>query len=121
MATLLEISYFIAMLSFIIGLKYLSYPKKAKLGNLIAGIGMTLAILTTIANSFYGKPLSINLLLISVAVIIGTFVGKRMAAKAEMTKMPQLVSYFNAMGGGCALLLGILEAQQIHSSLHILN
>lgn len=115
MATLLEISYFIAMLSFIIGLKYLSYPKKAKLGNLIAGVGMTLAILTTVANSFYGQPLSINLLLISIAIIIGTIVGKRMAAKAEMTKMPQLVSYFNAMGGGCALLLGILEAQQIHS------
>src|SRR5690606_22632361 len=33
-----------------------------------------------------------------------------------MTKMLQLVSFFNAMGGGCALLLGIIEAQQFHET-----
>ncbi len=112
MSTVLEIAYFLAMLSFIIGLKYLSYPKKAKLGNRIAGSGMTLAILATIVHSSMHQAISINLVLIIVAVVLGTVLGKRMSNRAEMTRMPQLVSYFNAMGAGCALLIGILEAQQ---------
>jgi NAD(P) transhydrogenase subunit beta len=116
MTTLLEVSYFIAMISFIVGLKYLSSPQKAKMGNLIAGLGMTLAIIMTVVNAFYGAPIEgklINLVLIITAILLGTVIGKRMSEKAEMTKMPQLVSYFNAMGGGCALLLGLVEGQQI--------
>lgn len=114
MSTILEVSYFLSMISFIVGLKYLSSPQKAKLGNLLAGLGMTLAIIVTVTGSFYGKGFSLNLILLLIAVFAGTVIGKRMADKAEMTRMPQLVSYFNAMGGGCALLLGILEAQQVH-------
>ena len=114
MTTLLDISYFIAILSFIIGLKFLSFPQKARLGNLIAGGGMTLAIILTIVTSFYQQTINTNLVLILIAVILGTFIGQIMAKRAEMTKMPQLVSFFNAMGGGCALLLGIIEAQQFH-------
>lgn len=116
MTTILDLSYFIAIISFIIGLKYLSYPQKAKLGNLIAGIGMTLAIVLTIVVSFHQKSINTNLILILIAVVLGTIIGQVMAKRAEMTKMPQLVSFFNAMGGGCALLLGIIEAQQFHEA-----
>ncbi len=116
MTTILDISYFIAILSFIIGLKYLSFPQKAKLGNIIAGAGMTLAIILTIVTSFYQQAINTNLVLILIAVVLGTFIGQIMAKRAEMTKMPQLVSFFNAMGGGCALLLGIIEAQQFHET-----
>lgn len=104
------------MISFIVGLKFLSSPQLAKLGNIIAGTGMTLAIVVTIIHTFYGGPVTINLILIILAVLLGTVLGKRMSDKAEMTRMPQLVSYFNAMGGGCALLLGIIEGQQLYHS-----
>ncbi|MGV3610607.1 MAG: NAD(P)(+) transhydrogenase (Re/Si-specific) subunit beta [Fluviicola sp.] len=114
MTILLEVSYFLAMISFIIGLKYLSSPQHARMGNIIAGLGMTLAIVVTVIHTFYGGAVTINLILIIVAILLGTVLGKRMSDKAEMTKMPQLVSYFNAMGGGCALLLGIIEGQQLH-------
>ncbi len=114
MTILLEVSYFLAMISFIIGLKFLSSPQHAKLGNIIAGLGMTLAIIVTVIHVFYGGPLTVNLILIIGAILLGTVLGKRMSDKAEMTKMPQLVSYFNAMGGGCALLLGIIEGQQLY-------
>lgn len=114
MTILLEVSYFLAMISFIIGLKFLSSPQRAKLGNIIAGSGMTLAIIVTVVHVFYGGPITINLILIIIAILLGTILGKRMSDKAEMTKMPQLVSYFNAMGGGCALLLGIIEGQQLY-------
>jgi NAD(P) transhydrogenase subunit beta len=118
MTILLEVSYFLAMISFIIGLKFLSSPQRAKLGNIIAGSGMTLAIVVTVIHTFYGGPVTINLILIIVAILLGTILGKRMSDKAEMTKMPQLVSYFNAMGGGCALLLGIIEGQQLYYGEH---
>jgi H+-translocating NAD(P) transhydrogenase subunit beta len=114
MTILLEVSYFLAMISFIIGLKFLSSPQHAKLGNIIAGSGMTLAIIVTVYHTFYAGPVTINLILIIVAILLGTILGRRMSDKAEMTKMPQLVSYFNAMGGGCALLLGIIEGQQLY-------
>ena len=105
MTLLLEVSYFLAMISFIVGLKFLSSPQLAKLGNIIAGAGMTLAIIVTVIHTFYGGPVTINLILIIVAVLLGTVLGKRMSDKAEMTRMPQLVSYFNAMGGGCELAM----------------
>lgn len=118
MTILLEVSYFLAMISFIIGLKFLSSPQRAKLGNIIAGLGMTLAIVVTVVHAFYGGPVTINLILIITAILLGTILGKRMSDKAEMTKMPQLVSYFNAMGGGCALLLGMIEGQQLYYGQH---
>jgi NAD(P) transhydrogenase subunit beta len=114
MKLVLEISYFSAMISFIVGLKYLSSPLKARLGNSIAAAGMTLAIIVTIISTFYDSSVNINLVLIGIAILLGVFIGKQMSDRAEMTKMPQLVSFFNAMGGGCALLLGIIEGQQIN-------
>jgi len=116
MTAILEISYLIAMLSFIIGLKYLSSPGKAKHGNILAGAGMTFAVIITLISSFHNQTVSINLILILVAIVLGTIVGKRMSDKVEMTAMPQLVSFFNAMGGGCAMLLGIIEANQSGSN-----
>ena len=116
MTLVLQISYYLSMLSFIVGLKYLSSPLKAKRGNIIASIGMIIAVLMTILSVYLGKTLNLNFILVILAIILGTVIGKRISDKAEMTKMPQLVSFFNAMGGGCALLLGILEAQQIHST-----
>lgn len=116
MTLVLQISYYLSMLSFIVGLKYLSSPLKAKRGNIIASIGMIIAVLMTILSVYLGKTLNLNFILVILAIFLGTVIGKRISDKAEMTKMPQLVSFFNAMGGGCALLLGILEAQQIHST-----
>jgi len=110
MVTLINSTYLIAMISFVVGLKYLSSPGKASRGNLYAGIGMTLAVLVTIFGAFYGQDVDIRIILILVAIAAGTVLGKRMSDKVEMTAMPQLVSFFNAMGGGCAMLLGIVEA-----------
>lgn len=111
-----DLSYLAAIISFVVGLKYLSFPGKAKKGNLLSGLGMVLAIIATVVNVYYTGEWNINITLIILAMAIGTWYGKRMADKAEMTEMPQLVSLFNAMGGGCALLLGLIEAQQVSSA-----
>ncbi len=115
MSIFVEISYFLAMIAFVVGLKFLSSPARAPLGNWIAAIGMILAVLVTFIDLFVTDLLSINSLLILIAMALGTIIGKRMSDRVAMTEMPQMVSLFNAMGGGTALLLGIIEAQQIQN------
>lgn len=108
----LEISYLIGSLSFIIGLKMLSHPDTAKRGNIYAAIGMTLAILATIVFHKNSEGASIgNIPLILGAILIGTVIGYLMAMKVKMTAMPQMVSFFNGMGGACAAIISLIEYQ----------
>lgn len=112
MIALVNFTYLIAMLGFVIGLKFLSSPSRAKNGNLIAAGGMALAVLATLVGQFYGVEISVlKISLIFIAIIAGYLVGKRMSDKVEMTEMPQLISFFNAMGGGCAMLLAVIESR----------
>lgn len=116
MNVFVEIGYLIATVSFLGGLKFMSSPKKAKLGNSIAAAGMIIAVACTFLLLKSNAIPTLNLVVILVAIALGTLLGKRMASKVEMTAMPQLVSLFNATGGGCALILGSIEAQQIDVS-----
>lgn len=110
---ILDIVYLIASVTFVVGLKMLSHPDTARKGNLYAAFGMTLAIAGTILlyNHPDGyttrEPLKITLILVAIAV--GTVAGWLTANKVQMTKMPELVSLFNGMGGACAALIGIME------------
>jgi NAD(P) transhydrogenase subunit beta len=106
---ILEISYIIASVTFIFGLKMLSHPETARKGNIIAAIGMTLAIVCTILfHTKDGKSIS-NIGWIISAMAVGTLIGAPVARKVRMTAMPQLVSLFNGMGGACAALISVME------------
>lgn len=105
----MEITYLIASLSFIIGLKMLSHPDTARKGNLLAGGGMTLAILATLFLYENNGNKMGNQGLIIGGIIVGTIIGYYMAKKVKMTSMPQMVSFFNGMGGACAAVIGIVE------------
>ena len=113
MNALIEVGYLLTTVSFLGGLKFMSSPKYAKAGNTLAAIGMILAVLCTFWLLTSQTVPTINLLIVLGAILLGSVGGKIMAAKVEMTAMPQLVSLFNATGGGCAMLLGIVEAIQI--------
>ncbi len=109
---ILNLSYLIASVGFIVGLKMLGSPKTARKGNLIAAFGMAMAILATLF--VYPHTANLNVptftyILILVAIVIGTIIGWGIAVKVEMTKMPELVSFFNGMGGATAALIGLLE------------
>lgn len=108
---LLEICYLIASVTFIVGLKMMSNPKTARKGNLLAAGGMTLAILGTIFlyNNAQTSRESLKIILIFTAIAIGTVIGWLTAKRVQMTKMPELVSMFNGMGGACAALIGLME------------
>lgn len=104
----LEFIYLIASVTYILGLKMLGHPETARRGNLIAAAGMTLAILGTLF--LYQGDVSTQIyILIAIAIAIGTIVGWMVAKKVEMTKMPELVSLFNGMGGASAALIGLIE------------
>ena len=108
---LLEICYLIASVTFIIGLKMMSDPKTARKGNLVAAGGMTLAIIGTIFlfNTSQTSREPLKIVLIFSAIAIGTVIGWLTAKRVQMTKMPELVSMFNGMGGACAALIGLME------------
>jgi NAD(P) transhydrogenase subunit beta len=114
-ASILSVSYLIASVTFIIGLKMLSNPASARKGNLIAAAGMIVAILATIfLYENHGKRLG-NYGWIFAAIIIGTVIGTLVAKKVKMTAMPELVSFFNGMGGACAALISIVEFDNLIS------
>ncbi len=105
---ILEICYLIGSVTFIMGLKMMGNAKTARKGNLVGAVGMTIAILGTIflhegevSGMIYG--------LIFGAIAIGTIIGWMTAKKVQMTKMPELVSMFNGMGGACAALISLIE------------
>ena len=115
--SILEISYIIASVLFILGLKMLSHPITARRGNSLAAVGMVLAIITTIMfHQRDGQPIR-NIGLIFAAITIGTVIGWFVARKVKMTAMPQLVSLFNGMGGAAAALISMMEFPHISPEL----
>lgn len=115
--SLKTIAYIIASATFIIGLKRMGNAKTARSGNLLAAAGMTLAIIASIfihvnktAEGYETVETSgFIYTLIFAAIAIGTIIGWVTAKKVQMTKMPELVSMFNGMGGACAALIGLME------------
>ena len=115
MDSILPIAYLLASITFIAGLKLLGSPKSARSGNLLAAVGMSLAIVATIVlyHDAGGKPLG-NIPWILGALAVGTVIGWLMAMRVQMTAMPQMVSFFNGMGGACAGLISVLEYKHLH-------
>lgn len=111
--TLIDLLYLVAATTFLIALKGLGSPKRARVGNIVAAIGMAVAIGATF---FYqdaeGKSLEhINLMILG--MVIGTIVAVPAARFVQMTAMPQLVAIFNGVGGGAAALVAITEFMHI--------
>lgn len=115
--SILEITYVLASVLFITGLNKLSHPVTARRGNTLAAIGMGLAIIATILfHQKDGKPIG-NIGLILIAIVIGTIIGWIIAKRVKMTAMPQLVSFFNGMGGAAAALISMMEFPHVSPEL----
>ena len=111
METIIQASYFIAAVIFILGLKQMSSPVTARRGILWAGAAMVLATLATfLAPEITGSDQALtNVSLIVIAIVIGGgyawWSGKRVA----MTDMPQMIALYNGMGGGAAAAIAAVE------------
>ncbi len=115
---ILTLSYLIASVTFILGLKMLSNPASARKGNLVAAAGMTIAIFATIFlyKDDQGNPLH-NYGWIFGGLIIGAIAGTLAAKKVKMTAMPEMVSLFNGMGGACAALISLMEFRHLSAEM----
>ncbi len=113
--TLINLIYLFSATTFLLALKGLGSPKRARRGNVIAAIGMTVAIGATFFKYVDGHPLR-HVGLIVLAMVIGVIVAVPTARLVQMTAMPQLVAIFNGVGGGAAALVSITEFMHIHSS-----
>ena len=108
-SSLLTFGYLIASVTFIVGLKMLSHPATARKGNLVAALGMAIAVLGTIfLYEKDGEPLG-NYGWIFAGILLGTLLGTVSAKRVKMTAMPEMVSLFNGMGGACAALISLVE------------
>ena len=107
MIALVYTMYLIGAIAFILGLRGLSSPQTARRGNLTAAFGMSLAIIASLIFPLEGS--FGNFGWIVGALLVGSIIGWISAARVEMTEMPQLVSIFNGLGGGSAMILALVE------------
>jgi NAD(P) transhydrogenase subunit beta len=101
---LLQIAELVSIALFIAGLRFLSSPATARLGNRLAAVGMLVAIVTIASVTHF-----LGWWAILIGVILGTAIGLASALKVKMTAMPQMVALFNGAGGAAAALVATIE------------
>ncbi len=97
---------------FVLGLVRMNSPATARNGNLLSAGGMVVAIGATavllLAQQLLGDGFAVTgWVIIVIGIAIGGGLGLYTAKTVKMTAMPQLVSLFNAVGGGAAALIAI--------------
>jgi NAD(P) transhydrogenase subunit beta len=102
---LVTVLYIISFALFIYGLMGLTGPKTAVRGNLIAAVGMALAVTATLIKIRHTE----SWVLIVAGLVVGIALGVPPARMTKMTAMPQLVAFFNGVGGGTVALIALAE------------
>lgn len=103
---IINLSYILASILFIFGLKMLSSPSTARQGNRISALGMLIAVVVTLL----GQGLDYHWVFLG--ILIGSVIGLIGALKVKMTAMPELVALFNGFGGLASMLLAWSEYHQ---------
>ncbi|WP_077284843.1 Re/Si-specific NAD(P)(+) transhydrogenase subunit beta [Cognaticolwellia aestuarii] len=98
---LISAAYILAALLFIFSLSGLSKQQTAETGNWYGIVGMSIALIATIAD-----PRVDNVWIILVTMLIGAAIGLKLAKKVEMTQMPELVAILHSFVGLAAVLVG---------------
>jgi NAD(P) transhydrogenase subunit beta len=101
----------LAASGFVIGLHYMNSPATARFGNRLSAAGMALAVVVTFLALFLreGGLSTEGLIIIVGGFLIGGAAGLLLALRVAMTAMPQLVSLFNAVGGGAAAIVALFD------------
>jgi len=113
--TLIDLLYLFSATTFILALKGLGSPKRARQGNFLAAFGMIVAIVATFFKQVDGHALY-HQGLILLGMLVGVIIAVPAARMVRMTAMPQLVAIFNGVGGGAAALVSITEFSHIHAT-----
>ena len=98
---------------FILGVRQGTHPTTAKRGNLVAAVGMAIAVATTLLLDGIG-----NWGLIVGGIVVGTAVGVVASTRVQMTAMPQMVALYNGVGGGAVALIAWSEFRHELAEIH---
>ena len=102
-ANIAALLYLVAGVLFIQALRGLSNPATSRRGNLFGMIGMTIAVLTTLAA--HPPADTIAWVLVIGGIVIGGGIGAVVARRVPMTSMPELVAAFHSLVGTAAVLV----------------
>jgi proton-translocating NAD(P)+ transhydrogenase subunit beta len=97
---LVEFGYIVASILFILGIKMLGKPQRARMGNMVSALGMLIAVVAVMFEC------CLSFEWVVVGLIIGSLIGVIAARKVQMTGMPQMVAVLNGFGGIASLLVG---------------
>ncbi len=100
---IVNLSYIVAAILFVFGIKMLGKADTAKRGNLLSAVGMMLAVIVTLLSKGLDYKLVIG------GLVLGSAIGFVAAKRVQMTGMPELVALFNGFGGLASLLVGWAE------------
>ncbi|HET9615096.1 MAG TPA: NAD(P)(+) transhydrogenase (Re/Si-specific) subunit beta [Candidatus Limnocylindrales bacterium] len=109
---LVRLAWLVGAVAFVLGLVQMNSPATARNGNILSAGGMAVAIVATALFLLLEPQPSSGLnvtgwLIIVLGIALGGGLGLYTARTVKMTAMPQLVSLFNAVGGGAAALIAI--------------
>jgi NAD(P) transhydrogenase subunit beta len=107
--TVFHLAYLVSSILFIVGLKFLSSPARARHGNTVAAIGMAIAVIATLASLWLPGSGFHHQGLILIGIGLGAALGTLGARWVKMTDMPQMVALLNGFGGGSAALISTVE------------
>ncbi len=111
MNTTTHLLYLGTAVCFVLGLHLMNSPATARRGNQLSAFGMAVAIaLTVVVLLDDGTITATAAVVLAVGVLAGAMAGLVAARRVKMTAMPQLVSLFNAVGGGAAALIAFTDA-----------
>ena len=103
-------AYLLAAVLFVVGLHQMRAPSTARRGNLVSATGMAIAIVATVVFALIDSG---GQLIALVALVLGLAAGGAFgvirARTVKMTDIPQLVSLFNAVGGGAAAAVALAD------------
>ena len=109
-----QLLYVLAASCFVLGLHLMNNPATARRGNQVSVAGMVGAIAVTLAIVIHSGAVSATGWTVMLAgALVGSGIGLYSARSVQMTAMPQLVSMFNAVGGGAAALVAIHDYMRL--------
>jgi H+-translocating NAD(P) transhydrogenase subunit beta len=107
---IVALAYLLAAVGFVVALHLMNSPATARKGSRLSWLGMIVAVAAALLSVIHdGTTTTAGWIVLSVGAFGGAAVGLAMARKVKMTDVPQVVSVFNAVGGGAAALVAIGE------------
>jgi NAD(P) transhydrogenase subunit beta len=100
----IEAAYLLASILFILGLRSLTHPDRARRGMQLAALGMLVAIVGTLVNHEI-----VRYQWILAGLVLGSLIGYPLGVYVPMTAMPQRIAISHMFGAVAATLVGVAE------------